>query len=140
MAINIFKKKKTEEKPAEQPKEKKETKKEKPVSHEAGVKIPKKKEKSLWSGPIILKSLHVTEKATDFLKNNQYIFKVSSQTNKIEIKKSIEALYGVNVLSVKIINVPRKARRMGGQAGWRQGYKKAIVKIPEGQKIEVLAR
>ena len=88
----------------------------------------------------ILKSPHVTEKATDLTKKNQYIFKVYPDANKTEIKKAIENLYGVDVLEVKIISIPRKRRRLGRISGWRKGYKKAIVKIKEGQKIEVMPR
>jgi len=43
-------------------------------------------------------------------------------------------------LNIKIINVPKKRRRLGRISGWKKGYKKAIVKIKKGQKIEVLPR
>ena len=82
----------------------------------------------------------MTEKATELAKKNQYVFKVWPRANKVEIKKAIEDIYGVDVVSVKIIKVPRKRRRLGRISGWRKGYKKAIVKIKEGQKIEVLPR
>lgn len=88
----------------------------------------------------ILKAPHVTEKATDLTKKNQYVFKVCPKANKTEIKKAIEDLYEVDVASVKIINVPPKKRRLGRISGWRKGYKKAIIQIKEGQKIEVLPR
>jgi len=69
---------------------------------------------------------------------NQYIFKVNSNTNKSEVKKSIEGIYGVDVLSVNIIKIPHKKRRIGKTEGFRKGYTKAVVKIKEGQKIEIL--
>jgi len=87
-----------------------------------------------------LKFPHVTEKATDLTKKNQYIFKIFSRANKTEIKKAIESLYGVDVISVRIVKIPPKKRRLGRISGWRKGYKKAIVKIKEGEKIEVLPR
>lgn len=87
-----------------------------------------------------LKTPQVTEKATGLVGQNQYVFKVWPRANKVETKKAIEDLYGVDVISVKIIKVPRKRRRLGRISGWRKGYKKAIVKIKEGQKIEVLPR
>ena len=87
-----------------------------------------------------LKSPHVTEKAGDLSQKNQYVFKIWPRANKIEIKKAIQDIYGVDVLAVRIIKIPKKARRLGKQKGWREGYKKAIVKIKEGQKIEVLPR
>jgi large subunit ribosomal protein L23 len=88
----------------------------------------------------ILKTPQVTEKATDLVKENQYVFKVFPETNKTEIKRAVNELYGVDVSDVKIIKVSAKRRRIGRISGWRKGYKKAIVKIKEGQKIEVLPR
>ena len=55
-----------------------------------------------------------------------------------QIKKSIESAYKVNVLSVNIIKIPKKKRRIGRTEGFKKGYSKAIVTIKEGQKIEVL--
>jgi len=134
--LNRFKKKKKEEKI-----EKKEVTepKAKKVEIPSTPKEKKGKEISLlaWQA---LKSPHITEKATDLVKKNQYVFKVWSGINKTEIKKAIEDLYGIDVTSVKIIKIPPKQRRLGRISGWRSGYKKAIVKIKEGQKIEVLPR
>ena len=88
----------------------------------------------------VLKTPQVTEKATDLVKQNKYVFKVFAEANKKDIKKTIEDLYGVDVLDVKTINVPPKQRKLGRIEGWRKGYKKAIIKIKEGQKIELLPR
>jgi len=88
----------------------------------------------------VLKNPHITEKASDLAKKNQYVFKIYSRANKVEVKKAISETYGVDVVSVKIINIPQKKRRLGRQQGVKPGYKKAIVKIKEGQKIEVLPR
>lgn len=98
------------------------------------------KEKGISQAYRILKFPHITEKATELSKENQYVFKVFPRANKTEIKKAVEEVFGVNVLSVKIIKVPRKKRRLGRIEGWRKGYKKAIVKIKEGQKIEILPK
>jgi len=81
---------------------------------------------------------HISEKATYLSENNQYVFKVSSSHNKNEVKKAMEGIYGVEVLSVNFIKVPAKKRRLGKVQGFKKGYKKAIVKIKEGQKIEIL--
>lgn len=89
----------------------------------------------------ILKEPYITEKATDLEKDNKYVFRVFSKSNKKEIKKAVEGLYKVDVINVKIINVPAKKRRVGRRTeGWRKGYKKAVVKIKNGQKIEMLSR
>ena len=87
-----------------------------------------------------LNAPHISEKATDLSEKNKYVFKVKLRTNKIEIKKAIKDVYGVEVVAVKIINVHRKKRKLGRQIGWRKGYKKAIVEVREGQKIELLSR
>ena len=88
----------------------------------------------------ILKRPHVAEKATDLMEKNQYVFEVYPRANKTEIKKAVEGLYGVKVLGVRIINIPRKKIRVGKTMGFKGGCKKAIVRIKEGQKIEVLSR
>lgn len=125
---NIFKKKKEK-------KVVKEIKDEKPAEI---LKSETRKETEAVDIQRILKAPHVTEKATALAKNNQYIFRVNLKTNKTEIKKAVENLYDVDVISVKIINIPRKRRRLGRISGWRKGYKKVIVKLKEGQKIEIL--
>lgn len=86
----------------------------------------------------ILKFPHVTEKAMKLSENNQYVFQVYNNVNKIEIGKAVESLYGVDVINIQIIKSPKKRRRIGRVSGWRKGYKKAVVRIKEGQKIEEL--
>ena len=88
----------------------------------------------------ILKNVHITEKATELAEKGQYIFKVFENANKQEIKKVVESIYNVDVVSVNIINIHRKRKRLGKSIGWKQGYKKAIVKIKKGQEIEILPR
>ncbi len=85
-------------------------------------------------------NLHVTEKSNDLLQDNKYVFKVNTKTNKSEIKKAVESLYKVDVSDVKIINIPKKKIRVGRREGWKKGYKKAIVEIKKGQKIESLTQ
>ncbi len=81
---------------------------------------------------------HISEKASVLAEQNQYIFEVSSRANKTEIRKAVEGMYQVKALGVKIIKVPGKKRRLGMIEGMRKGYKKAIVTIKEGQKIEII--
>ncbi len=142
--LDIFKKRKeekrkTKEKP-KKPKAVKKEKKEEPKRVPAAEKPRTKKRKKFIQAYKVLRNPHVTEKATDLTKENKYTFKVWPKTNKIEVKKTIEGLYDVDVVSVRIINVPPKRRRLGRTLGWRKGYKKAIVTVKEGQKIEVLPR
>lgn len=103
------------------------------------VAVPKSKKIS-GQAYRILKRPHVTEKATDLTANNQYVFEIFPDSNKNQVKKAVEDVYGIDVVSVKIINIHRKRRRLGRIEGWGHGCKKAVVKIKEGQKIEVLPR
>ncbi len=82
-------------------------------------------------------SPHVTEKATNGNMLNKYTFKVSKEANKIEIKKAIERLYKVKVASVHVVNIPAKTRQIGRYMGTKIGFKKAIVTLKEGDKIEI---
>ena len=114
--------------------------KEEPKQAKAETALPKKKRIVAGKFHKILKAPQVTEKATDLTKENQYAFKVFPDSNKPEIRRAISDLYGVDVLDVKIMKVPAKRRRMGRISGWRKGYKKAVVRLKGGQKIEVLPR
>jgi large subunit ribosomal protein L23 len=138
--FDFFRKKKKPEKKIEKKKVEKrvEKKVEKKVEAKPEIKRPRKK----VSGTAyrVLTSVHVTEKATGLEAENKYVFNVSPKANKTEIKKAVQNLYGVNVVNVRIINIPRKQRRLGRQKGWRKGYKKAIVRISKGQRIEIMPR
>ena len=86
----------------------------------------------------VIQEPHISEKATDLAEGNKYTFKVYAQTRKPEIKKSVEGIYGVDVLDVNIIKIPGKKRRLGRTEGFKRGHVKAIVTIKEGQKIEII--
>lgn len=86
----------------------------------------------------LIKEPHISEKGTLLSGNNKYIFKVQDNSNKSEIKKAIEGVYGVNVLCVNTIRIPHKKRRVGRTQGFKKAYSKAIVTIKQGQKIEIL--
>lgn len=89
----------------------------------------------------ILMSPCITEKAVDAsTQGNFYVFKVFNDANKIEIKKAVEEKYKVDVLQVRTISIPRKKVKRGRTEGFKPGYKKAIVKIKEGQKIEMISQ
>jgi len=79
----------------------------------------------------------ISEKSNFLGAQNKYVFRVMNNANKPEIKRSIEGIYGVNVVSVNMINVPGKKRRVGRVEGFKKGFAKAIVTIKEGQKIEL---
>ena len=85
----------------------------------------------------VLVKPYVSEKATDLVKENKYTFEVTDDSNKIQIKKAINELYGVDVISVNIINIPKKRKRLGKHKGWKKGFKKAIIEVKEGQRIDL---
>ena len=89
---------------------------------------------------ILIKPL-ITEKADLLSENlNQYTFIVDKKANKIEIKKAIEKMYSVEVDSVNTMIMPAKVRnrntRSGVIRGTVSGYKKAIVKLADGDEID----
>jgi len=92
---------------------------------------------------ILIKPI-ITEKATnDSELNNRYSFQVNTKANKVEIKKAVEAVYGVSVEKVRTINVrpDRKTRhtKTGIQHGKTNAVKKAIVQLAEGETIDLYA-
>jgi large subunit ribosomal protein L23 len=83
----------------------------------------------------------VTEK-TEYLKanNSQYTFEVTRKANKSEIKKSVERLFKTKVTAGRVMNYGGKPKRMGIFPGKRSDWKKAIVTLKKGEKIESLER
>jgi large subunit ribosomal protein L23 len=85
----------------------------------------------------IIKAPIITEQSSKLVESqNKYTFKVDKKANKIEIKKAIETIFKVTVISVNTINVLPKYRKVGKHEGYRPAYKKAIVQIAEGEKID----
>jgi len=92
---------------------------------------------------ILIKPI-ITEKATaDAEINNRFGFVVNPKANKVEIKKAVEAAYGVSVTAVRTMNVrpDRRTRhtKTGVQTGKTNAYKKAIVQVAEGDTIDFYA-
>ncbi|MBI2057404.1 MAG: 50S ribosomal protein L23 [Candidatus Yanofskybacteria bacterium] len=83
---------------------------------------------------------HITEKASLANNMNQYIFKVFADANKIQIKTAVEKVYEVGVSDVKILNMPAKKRRLGRTEGEKSGFKKAVVKLEKGHKIDLIPK
>jgi large subunit ribosomal protein L23 len=80
----------------------------------------------------------ITEKSTmSQAEENQYTFEVLRDAGKTEIKQAIEALFNVHVLKVRTAQQRGKWRRRGAHLGKRPNWKKAIVKLAEGETIEV---
>ena len=85
----------------------------------------------------VLKSLLRTEKATLLLLDNKYLFWVDKRANKIQIKKAVEEIYKVKVASVNTTMQRGKLRRVRYVQGKSADWKKAVVTLKEGSKIEV---
>ncbi len=84
-----------------------------------------------------IRNPYISEKATQLSQDeNVYVFQVEKGAEKKEIKREVESLYNVKVEEVNIVRIPPKKRRVGRIEGKRKGFKKALVKIKEGQKIE----
>ncbi len=110
-----------------------------PLREEDKKKEKKKTERKVSiSKKNVLSSPYFTEKTDILNKEDKYTFKTMPNANKTELKKEIEEKYKVKVKNIKIINVKRKKKRLGRHEGWKKGYKKAIVRIKEGQKIETV--
>jgi large subunit ribosomal protein L23 len=83
----------------------------------------------------------VTEK-TERIRSaeNKYTFRVATDANKVDIRRAVERLFKVHVTDVRVINLRGKVRRMGRYSGRRPDWKKAIVGVKQGEKIEALER
>jgi large subunit ribosomal protein L23 len=79
----------------------------------------------------------ITEKATAVSEHNQVVFRVKPDANKRQIKAAVEGLFGVKVDAVNTIRVQGKLKRTRGRVGRRSDYKKAIVTLAEGSRIDV---
>jgi large subunit ribosomal protein L23 len=83
-------------------------------------------------GPLVSeKSSRLTEQS------QQFVFKILPDANKLEVKKAVEALFKVNVQSVQVVNVKGKVKRFGRGLGRRNDWKKAYVRLHEGQEIDL---
>ncbi len=85
----------------------------------------------------ILLSPHISEKATMLAdENRQFVFKVAVDATKPEIAKAVELLFEVKVDGVQVSNVKGKEKRFGQRLGRRVNWKKAYVKLADGQDID----
>lgn len=85
----------------------------------------------------IIKRPLITEKTTKLVETGKYTFEVMQGVNKVEIKKAIEELFKVTVESINVINVRKKARRVGKHSGFAPAVRKAVVTLQKGQTLDV---
>jgi len=87
----------------------------------------------------IIKKILLTEKTTLAREeSNKYVFEVDRRANKVEIAKAVERLFKVKVVDVHVMHVLGKKKRMGRIMGRKSSWKKAIVTLTAGNRIEML--
>ena len=85
----------------------------------------------------VIKALLRTEKSTLQEPHRKYLFLVHRQAKRLEIKRAVQEIYNVKVDKVNTLILPGKLRRVRYQQGMTPDYKRAIVTVAPGQKIEV---
>src|SRR5262249_51284485 len=104
------------------------------------VRLRRKRRRDKMNEPYdIIKTASLTEKSTLMgEKHNKYVFRVSPKANKIQIKNAIERLFQKTVVGVNTCNYVGKEKRVRGPLGRRPRWKKAIVTLKEGEKIDLI--
>ncbi len=87
----------------------------------------------------ILVSPHISEKSTLGAEmQGRHTFRVAKDATKLEVRRAVENLFKVDVKSVQILNVNGKVKRFGGGIGRRSDWKKAVVRLAEGQDLDFM--
>ncbi len=87
----------------------------------------------------VIKRILITEKSTAAREeSNKYFFEVDRRANKMEIGKAVEKLFNVKVVDVRVMQVLGKKKRMGRNVGQKRSWKKAIVTLVAGNRIEII--
>jgi len=84
----------------------------------------------------VLRRPLITEKNTVLLEQNKYAFEVSKEANKVQVKQAVEKAFRVKVNAVNMITVPGREKRVGRRIILTSSWKKAIVTLKPGDKIE----
>lgn len=79
----------------------------------------------------------LTEKAALHMEQNKYVFDVSKKATKGQVKQAIEGFFDVKVLNVNTFRKPQKRKRVGRFIGYKPNYKRAVVTLAPGDKIEL---
>jgi large subunit ribosomal protein L23 len=91
--------------------------------------------KALHPYNVLLRPL-ITEKGTMLAESGKYAFQVATGANKIQIKEAVELAFNVHVTKVNVMNMPGKNRRVGKSQGMTSEWKKAVVTLAAGERIE----
>ena len=93
--------------------------------------------KELHPYSVLLRPM-VTEKSTILAGHNKYVFEVARSANKMQVKEAVEIAFGVEVKAVNVMNVRGKVKRFRLRPAAAPDWKKAIVTLKEGHKIELI--
>ena len=85
----------------------------------------------------ILRRPLITEKGTLLQEQNKYLFEVDRRANKVQIREAVEKAFNVEVSDVNIVNVKGKVRRVGRHSGRTRDWKKAVVTLKQGYKLDL---
>lgn len=91
--------------------------------------------KALHPYSVLLRPL-ITEKGTMLAESGKYAFQVATAANKMQIKEAVELAFSVSVTKVNVMVMPAKQRRVGRSVGMTSEWKKAIVTLAAGERIE----
>jgi large subunit ribosomal protein L23 len=91
---------------------------------------------SLHPAEILIRPV-VSEKSYHQITENRYTFRVHKDAHKTQVRQAVEELFEVKVVSVNIVQMPAKPKRRGQFRGTRPGWKKAVVELKAGDKIEI---
>ena len=81
---------------------------------------------------------HITEKAAILAEKNTYVFEIAKGTNKMQVSKAVQAIYGVTPVRVNVINLPSTNVFVRGKMGTKAGVRKALITLKKGDKIEII--
>ena len=88
----------------------------------------------------VLRAPHISEKSARLQEHNQYVFEISKDASKADVKKAVEDLFSVKVDSVNVVNTKGKSRSFRFRSGARSSKRKAYVRLAEGHTIDVSAK
>ena len=89
----------------------------------------------------VLKAPHVSEKSARIQEvANQYVFEVADSATKADVKAAVEKLFNVKVERVTVVNVKGKSKAFRGRTGTRGTWRKAYVRLGQGQSIDLMAK
>ena len=91
---------------------------------------------SLHPGQVLIKPV-ISEKSYEGIARNQYTFKVHKDAHKTQVRQAVEQQFDVKVERVNIVKVQPKPKRRGLHRGTKPGWKKAVVQLKQGDKIEI---